>query len=180
MIQNLIEEIFLKTNGEQMTKEEYAYISSFLGNVNFLVFGTGYDSNLWRIANKNGKTIFLENNKKWITNTEDTFEVFYNTNIQQADEMLERYKEGDNSIFEINLPNELLSIQWDCILVDSPEGWGKKCPGRMQSIYTARVLANSRTNVFIHDCDRYVENLYSQEFFKNKIKELSKLRHMKI
>ena len=33
---------------------------------NILIFGLGFDSLLWNKLNKNGKTIFLEDNKDWI------------------------------------------------------------------------------------------------------------------
>ena len=170
----------LETKGQQMTKEEYLYISSFLGDKNFLVFGTGYDSDFWRYANRNGETVFLENNKKWITNPNDTFEVLYTTNIKQADELLLKYKKGNSSLLEIKLPQEVLDTSWDCIFVDSPEGWNDNCPGRMQSIYAASKLANENTDIFIHDCDRYVEDLYSSVMFSKLIKELIKLRHYKL
>lgn len=179
-IEKIIDEIILKTKGRQMTKEEYSYISSFLGNVNFLVFGAGYDSKLWRFANNNGNTIFLENNKQWITNNKDTFRVFYTTNITQANELLKNYKEGDKLSLLLSLPTEILNTKWDCILIDSPEGWNNSCPGRMQSIYTAKILSNENTDIFLHDCDRYVENLYSEEFFKSTVRELTKLKHFKL
>jgi len=43
----------------QMQRYEYEHISNFLGDVNFLVFGTGYDSDLWRYSKRFGKTVFL-------------------------------------------------------------------------------------------------------------------------
>lgn len=180
MIDELILTILKKTKNKQMTKEEYTYISSFLGNINFLVFGTGHDSDLWRLANKNGKTVFLENNPKWITNLTDTFLVNYTTNIKQADHLLSEYKSGNDKNLRILLPKEILNVKWDCIFIDSPEGWNDTTPGRMQSIYMTKLLSNTHTNIFIHDCNRYVEDLYSSTMFSTFIKELTKLRHYKV
>jgi len=45
----------------QLTRVEYQYISNFLGDKNFLVFGTGRDTPYWRLCNKGGTTLFLEN-----------------------------------------------------------------------------------------------------------------------
>jgi len=180
MIQHLINEIIKKNNGTQMTKEEYEYIASFLQNINFLVFGTGHDSNLWRLANSEGLTTFLEHNKKWISNHTDIIKITYTTTISAADQLLEEYRSGNHKNLEIYLPEIVQNTKWDCILVDSPEGFNKKSIGRMQSIYTARKLANKKTNIFIHDCDRYVEDLYSKEFFTKQVKQFTKLKHFKI
>ena len=56
-------------NPGQMSFEEYAYIYNLINlknGCNVLVFGTGKDSELWSKANKNGKTIFLEDDLQWI------------------------------------------------------------------------------------------------------------------
>jgi len=93
--------------------------------------------------------------------------------------LLELYKKGITDELSIDLPSIVYDYKWDIILVDSPEG-GKNChPGRMQSIYTAKILSSLGTNIFIHDCDREVEDTYSKTMFKNLEKELTKLRHYK-
>lgn len=178
-LEHLLDKVIEDTKQKQMTKDEYRYISSFLGNKNVLVFGTGYDSNLWRYANQNGKTIFLEHNLKWITNFEDTYHITYTSNLKKdKHRLLEQYKKGEISEFEIDIPDEVINTKWDIIIVDSPEGGKKKYyHGRMQSIYAAKKLADSKTEIFIHDCDRYVEDTYSSEMFTIFIKQLTKLRH---
>lgn len=177
--EKIIDNIILKTKKKQMTKEEYTYISSFLGDVNFLIFGTGYDSDLWRFVNKNGRTIFLENNPKWILNTEDTFLVEYTTKLTEAELLLTEYVNGNDTRLRMQLPDIVLKTAWDFIFVDSPEGWNDNTPGRMQSIYAAKLLALSDTQIFIHDCDRYVEDLYSKKMFKSELNSLTKLKHFK-
>jgi uncharacterized protein (TIGR01627 family) len=182
IIKNMIFQLKEKTQDTQMTTEEYEYIASFLGDKNFLVFGTGYDSDLWRYANRQGKTIFLEHNTQWITNTEDTCQISYTCNLRKdKDRLLEEYKQGMFSNLIIDLPSEVTTTTWDLILVDSPEGGKKKhYHGRMQSIYAAKQLASLETDIFVHDCDRYVEDVYSSVMFSKLIKELTKLRHFKI
>ena len=66
MLEELIKTQMEVSKGNQMTEDEYRYIASFLGNKKFLVFGTGFDSNIWRFANKEGITLFLEHNSEWI------------------------------------------------------------------------------------------------------------------
>jgi len=179
VIDELIEKQMCLTKNKQMTEEEYRYIASFLSDKNFLVFGTGYDSDLWRQANKNGKTIFLEHNAQWITNFQDTYRIVYTSNLRRDKHtLLEQYKQGDYSRLEIDMPEEVKNTAWDVILVDSPEGGKKKhYHGRMQSIYAAKKLAHDNTDILIHDCDRYIEDTYSSEMFNTFITQLTKLRH---
>lgn len=174
-----INKLVKRTKNKQMTAEEYEYVTTFLGNKNFLVFGTGHDSRLWKTANEAGETVFLENNKDWILD-DTTVHVEYTTNILQADDLLEKHKDGDASGLEMNLPDFVRNTRWDCIFVDSPEGWNDKCPGRMQSIYAARQLASETTDIFVHDCNRYVEDKYANYFFGHLVKELTKLRHYRL
>lgn len=68
-----------------------------------------------------------------------------------------------------DLPNQLYDINWDVILIDGPRGYSAKSPGRMAAIFTAAVLARSTkrdsvTDVFVHDYDREVERVCSEEF----------------
>lgn len=180
LFEDILNKVLILTKNKQMAEEEYRYIASFLGDKKFLVFGTGFDTELWRYSNKNGITIFLENNIKWIENNDDTLLIKYTSKIADADYILNQYRSNNLDLLYIDLPNIVINTKWDCIFVDSPEGWSNKCPGRMQSIYAASKLAGNDTDIFIHDCDRYVEDLFSREFFKFEIKHLKKLKHFRI
>jgi len=176
----MLQEKMEKSNHGQMTADEYRYIASFLGNKNFLVFGTGHDTPLWRYANKGGYTLFLENNGKWIKPEDtDVIKVSYSTRRIQYKELLKEYHNGDFSRLQMDLPAEVTSTVWDCIFVDSPVGTTDKKPGRMQSIFTASSFALDHTDVFVHDVDRTVEDVYTREMFSTIIKDLTKLRHVK-
>jgi glucuronoxylan 4-O-methyltransferase len=177
----MLNEKMEKSNHGQMTADEYRYIASFLGDKNFLVFGTGHDTPLWRYTNSKGKTLFLENIVKWIKSEDtDVIKVAYTTKRAQYKELLEEYRQGKYDRLVMDLPRVVLDTQWDCIFVDSPVGTTDKKPGRMQSIYMASVLANSNTEIFVHDCDRTVEDVYTTEMFSIFIKELTKLRHVRL
>lgn len=185
MTDNIFEKMLVekmeKSNGGQMTAEEYRYIASFLGNKNFLVFGTGHDTPLWKYSNKEGKTFFLENISKWIDPTDSSvFKVNYATRRSQYKELLEEYHQGNFSRLTMELPKEIVDIKWDCIFVDSPKGTSEKSPGRMQSIFASSRLASKDTDIFVHDVDRTVEDVYSTEMFSTIINELTKLRHVKL
>jgi glucuronoxylan 4-O-methyltransferase len=178
--EELLQEKMIKSNHGQMEAEEYRYIGNFLGDKNFLVFGTGHDTPLWRYANKNGKTIFLENKAKWIRKEDtDVFKVTYTTRRGQYQELLTEFHQGDYSRLQMELPPEVHNTRWDCIFVDSPVGTTDKKPGRMQSIFAAWLFAQQHTDVFVHDVDRTVEDVYSRTMFSHVVKDLTKLRHVK-
>ena len=172
----IVSTLMEKVGSSQMTQEEYLYVASFMGSKNILVFGTGHDSALWREANAGGLTLFLENDPKWIT-TDDVILVNYTTLLTEGDKLLAEYAAGEYEGLRLDLPRQVTAQQWDVIFVDSPTGYASHTPGRMQSIYAASLLAGKDTDVFIHDCDRRVENLYSKAMFSRHLKQLSTLRH---
>ena len=175
----LIEKLMKDVGESQMKREEYEYISNFMGNKNVLIFGTGRDSNFWRFCNSDGKTIFLENDDAWIDKKKkDIIKVNYNCSMRNSKKLLQEIKEGNYSNLKMVLPTDILTTQWDVIFVDSPCGYDDNCPGRMQSIFTALELANHDTHIFVHDCNREVENSYTLELFEMEV-QLTKLRHLK-
>ncbi len=170
-----IDKVLRDTRGHQMSKEQYTHIANQLGNKNFLVFGTGYDSDLWRLANLNGRTLFLENLKEWIPeDATDVILVKYSTKISEYKELLQK----PDKLY-LKLPKEVEDICWDVILVDSPTGYTRSCPGRMQSIYTASKLAKDNTLIYVHDCDRKVEGLYTDAYLK-VLRQVGNLRECKL
>lgn len=178
--ETLLSEKMEKSNHGQMTAEEYRYIAEFLGDKNFLVFGTGHDTPLWKYANRNGRTLFLENNKRWIDPADtDVIKVTYTTKRAYHKELLEEWHNGIFSNLTMDLPDIVTQTKWDCIFVDAPLGTTDKKPGRMQSIFTAWALSTDTTEVFVHDVDRVVEDVYSKTMFLNVIKDLTKLRHVR-
>jgi hypothetical protein len=83
----------LRNNIGQLTVDEYKYIIPFLGKSNFLVFGTGNDSELWNYANRDGKTIFLENQEEWIKpEYKNVIKVDYTCKITDYKKLLDEFK----------------------------------------------------------------------------------------
>ncbi len=146
---------------------------------NLLVFGLGNDSFLWSFVNSKGTTIFLEDNEKWFQRATKNSKVLvahmvdYNTRLKDWEIFLE-----NPSLLEMDFPDIVKSTKWDIILVDAPAGWGKG-PGRMKSIYQASKLVNRPGHVFVHDCEREIENIYCNTFLKeeNLKTEINNLRH---
>lgn len=170
---------------------------------NFLVFGLGHDSLMWTALNHGGRTVFLEEDKKWIEQIKaqipslEAYHVVYDTKVTQADELLEisSKKEcgavSDPRFSKCQLalkgfPSEIYDIEWDLIMVDAPTGYFEGAPGRMSAIYTAGLMARNRengeTDVFVHDVDRIVEDKFSkallcQGYF---IEQQGRIRHFTI
>jgi len=175
-----------KKLGIQITSKQLQEIINTLEKkrpCNFLVFGLGNDTPLWNRVNKKGRTVFLENMKEWYdkvieknTKTE-AYIVKYTTKRKNWKKLLKNKKK----LF-LKLPKEITEIKWDVILVDAPRGWRDDQPGRMQSIYMASKLIKKKGHIFVHDCWREVEAVYSDKFLlrKNLIKQVQSLRHYKI
>ncbi len=182
----------VNSNPGQLSREEYSYIANILIDrkpSNFLVFGVGKDSKFWIEVNKNGETIFLEDNRDWLSQVKADFPeikaylVEYNTTRRQWLDLLEKYRQGIDSLLMI-LPEKITRTKWDVIFVDAPAGYSDEVSGRMKSICLAAKLAlnSGNTDVFVHDCDRQVEKIYSSYFLKNEnlVTQVKKLNHYKI
>ncbi|KAJ6348785.1 hypothetical protein OIU77_006376 [Salix suchowensis] len=152
---------------------------------NFLIFGLGHDSLMWDSLNYGGRTVFLEEDKRWIEQireklpTLESYHVTYETRVNQADELIESGMGddckvvGDPRISRCQLalkgfPDDIYNTEWDLIMVDAPTGYHDEAPGRMNAIYTAGLMSRNRkngeTDVFVHDVDRAIEDKFSKFF----------------
>jgi glucuronoxylan 4-O-methyltransferase len=134
-----------------------------------LIFGLGNDSVFWLKLNRGGVTIFLENNNDWfqkITKRSKDLIVFlvnYNTQRNDWKLLLE-----SPSLLDMTLPNNVAKEEWDVIFVDAPEGWNDQTSGRMKSIYLSSKLVKNSGDIFVHDCNREVEDIYCNKFLKKE------------
>lgn len=134
-----------------------------------LVFGLGNDSSFWVRLNRNGITVFLEDNKEWfdkITGNLKNIKAFlvsYNTQRKDWMTMIE-----NKSLLEMTLPDDVEKEAWDIILVDAPAGWNDENPGRMKSIFLSSRLIRNSGDIFVHDCDREVEDIYCDKFLQKE------------
>jgi uncharacterized protein (TIGR01627 family) len=183
----------VNANPGQMSVEEYDYIYNLIKSkdgCNLLIFGLGRDSELWLDVNKNGKTIFLEDNPDWINIIKnqmynlgidiDIRHITYDDVGYDADKLLDEYKSGKNNL-TLNLFEDIRETKWDIIIVDAPAGYGKDMPCRMKSIYESYNLSNKTSNVdiIVHDAERIIEKLYTDYFFKdyNHLKTIDDNQH---
>ncbi|KAK1274668.1 Glucuronoxylan 4-O-methyltransferase 3 [Acorus gramineus] len=170
---------------------------------NFLVFGLGHDSLMWSALNHGGRTVFLDEDKTWIDTIKkkfpelESYHVAYDTKVRQADELLELGKQSEcTALSDVReskcrlalkgLPGMVYEVEWDLIMVDAPTGFMEEAPGRMTAIYTAGMMARMRsegeTDVFVHDCDRPVEDKFTKALLCEgyMVKQEGRLRHFTI
>ncbi|MDM3861004.1 MAG: hypothetical protein PT118_14420 [Aphanizomenon gracile PMC644.10] len=181
--------IMRRLNQIDLSKDEMKSITDELrrrNSCNFLVFGLGNDSVFWHRLNSGGKTVFLEESEWWLRKVQEqnsallAYLVEYNTNRTQWRDLLY----SPNKLEMQHILPQVKQESWDVILVDAPTGSSDDCPGRMKSIYLAFQLVTSGSSIFIHDCDREIEQAYCDHFFgKHELfdsySQVGKLRHYK-
>ncbi|KAJ0983861.1 hypothetical protein J5N97_002217 [Dioscorea zingiberensis] len=170
---------------------------------NLLVFGLGPETLLWRALNHGGRTVFLDENEYFTSLFEqrhpglEAYDVAYTTKVSEFSDLLSAVRakvKGEcrpvqNLLFSdcrlaINdLPNQLYDVAWDVIVIDGPSGYSPASPGRASAIFTAAVMARSQalrpTEVLVHDYERELERVFSDEFLcaENMVGTTGKLAH---
>jgi len=148
-----------------MSEEQYmniGYVMNILSPCNILVFGLGEDSYLWNDINKEGKTVFLEDDIEWSNKFNNSNLEIHNITYTTFVGDHENINFDDKKLNELKLPDSVEKEGWDIIIVDAPLGHGPpgrpyKGPGRMQSIYKAYKLLKPGGICIIDDMKRFVE-----------------------
>ena len=141
-------------------------------NCSLLVFGCGNDSTLYESANRDGTTAFIEDDPSWAEKirprlkTASVHLIDYKSKLSEWSLLLHR-----SDRLELDLPEAISGKRWDVILIDGPAGHdnyeqfsGREAPGRMKSIYMASKLVAPGGCVFVHDCERVVEQSYAEQY----------------
>ena len=152
------------------------------GPCNFLIFGLGFDSIMWTAMNP-GRTVFLEDDKLWAERMRKTapfleiYTVNYPVRKREYPRSLERFQNHKDCnpagstagcFLMLALPQKLLDMSWDIIMVDAPNGGGgDNSSTRQMSIFTAAILArrsSAGAHVLVHDVHREIEDVFSDKF----------------
>lgn len=147
-------------------------------NKKMLVFGLGYDSELWyNCTNKN--TVFIENNQTYI----DLCKNIPNNNIiyyrYPADVTVKNsFRLKDETICNYKIPDNILEQgPFDIIIVDGPAGYDDTCPGRLLPIFWSKtILSKPGTIIYIDDASRPLETYGINKYFMNNTKSYFKNR----
>jgi uncharacterized protein (TIGR01627 family) len=169
----LLDDLVAKVRDTQMTRTEYKFISDTIYSIespNVLIFGTGYDSNLWINSNRNGRTVFLEPDLTWVNHSKthspdiDVRHVHYTTHPNEALDLFFEYAKTRVFPKLPTLDADIVETDWDVIFIDSPVG---AVNGRMTSIFLASELSRKKdrdVHIFLHDSQRHIETLYGRLF----------------
>ena len=161
----------------QLAKSVIKDILNNCENKKMLVFGLGYDSELWYNAtNKN--TFFIENNQQYID---------LNKNINSNNIIYHKYdnitvknslKLTEKQINNFKIPNKILELApFDIILIDGPNGFNDQCPGRLLPIFwSKKYLSKEGTIIYIDDVNRNLENKCINKYLLGKPKSYFKER----
>jgi hypothetical protein len=89
--------------------------------------------------------------------------VNYNTRVNDWNMLLKT-----PFLLDMTLPYNVEKEEWDVIVVDAPAGWNDHDPGRMKSIFHSSKLIKKSGDIFIHDCNREVEDIYCNKFLQKE------------
>jgi hypothetical protein len=170
-----IQNILSRYSNVQLEQKELMLIAKTIIKIplcRLLIFGMGHDSPLWSDINQNGRTVFLEDDVEWYNSIHthyphiEAYMVTYPTRITQWDAIID-----EPDLLGMEIPEEISGLLWDVIIVDGPVGNGNflrdgtpEPPGRMSSIFMASQLVGENGFVFVHDCNRPIERIYSDRF----------------
>jgi hypothetical protein len=139
------------------------------GNIKMLVFGLGYDSELW-FNLTGGDTYFVEDNDVYISlnktiPNDHIIKYKYNTTVRTSfnlsDEQLDKFE------FPPALKEQVDKSNFDVIIIDGPNGHMDHTPGRILPIYWAKkyLLEKNKTMLFIDDANRKLESFAINKYF---------------
>jgi len=115
---------------------------------NMLVWGCGADSDLWRVLNAGGRTLFIENDPRWAAKSRAH-------GCEVLDYSYPSVK--GEPVPDIPLPGPVGETAWDLVLIDGPPGSKPQQPGRELPIrWTSRLIdkTGQRPIIALHDHER--------------------------
>lgn len=136
-------------------------------NKSVLIFGLGYDSNLYYHAN-NGKNIwFVESNDEYINLCKEIDRKCVIKHDYNGITVKSSFNLTMDQIEKYPVPYQLIkNAPYDIILIDAPVGSHDGAPGRLLPVFwTSEFLAHTGSLVYIDDTDRPLEKYCVNKFF---------------
>jgi hypothetical protein len=166
-IQQIIKNYY--TDDIQTSKQVVHDIANNSINKKMLVFGLGYDSELWYNLLK-GEAYFIEDNQhyidlnKHIPNKNIIKYQYKNINVKKS------FNLTDQEIDTYVIPENILDLgPFDIIYIDGPTGSTKNSPGRLIPFFWSRkFLSKSGTIIYIDDSARLLESYCIHKFFSQE------------
>ena len=138
-----------------------------------LVFGLGYDSDLWfNLTNKN--TYFIEDNNDYIKLNKNIPPEYIEKYLYKI-KVKNSYKITDTELNKYKVPEKILkNAPFDIIYVDGPNGYSSDKPGRIIPYWWSKnILSKKGTIIYGDDFGRNLESYCIHKFFKdNKKKQI--------
>ena len=162
----------------QLEKEVINDILLNCENKKMLVFGLGYDSELWyNCTNKN--TFFVEDNKDYIELNKNIIPneniIFYDYHGMTVSKSIQLIK--DNYTINYEMPKKIIENgPFGIILIDGPNGNGNNCPGKLIPVLWSKKLTQKGTIIYIDDANRELEKKLVNKYFANIPKKYFKQR----
>jgi hypothetical protein len=138
-------------------------------NKKMMVFGLGYDSELWyNSTNKN--TYFVENNQQYIDLNKNINNIIYYE--YKGITVESSLKLTDDKINMFKIPDKVLELApFDIIIIDGPTGYNNNCPGRLLPLYwSKKYLSKEGTIIYVDDATRVLEKKGINKYFTDNEK----------
>ena len=133
------------------------------GDKNVLVFGLGYDSQLWYQANGKKNIFFVEDNQFYIEINSNVSEV---VKYDYSGVTVEKSLSGLVDVTKFDVPKSIKDHSpFDVILIDGPQGCSMNSPGRELPFFWSKILSNDLTKFYIDDLHRPLEKMLVEKYF---------------
>ena len=154
---------------KDVIEDVFTHIKS---NSKMLVFGLGYDSQMWYEGNAKN-TFFIENNDNYIHLNKDIISANNIIKYDYKTTCSKSMKLSDDKIMAFLIPEKIMNeAPFDIIIIDGPEGYSPGKPGRLIPCYWSTMLSKPGTIIYLDDSSRPLENLCIQKYFKEYPKKV--------
>jgi len=132
-------------------------------NNKVLVFGLGYDSQLWYQANGKKNIFFVEDNQFYIEINSDVSEI---VKCDYSAFSVEKSLLGAVDPAKFDVPKSIKFYSpFDVILIDGPHGCSMNSPGRELPFFWSKLMSHDLTKFYIDDLHRPLERMLVDKYF---------------